>query len=69
MAAASREMRRIGIRLVDARPGHTETELSKHPIAGVAPAFPPGLSPEHVVSRIVAGIENDERDLPSGAFA
>jgi short-subunit dehydrogenase len=69
MAAASREMRRMGIRLVDARPGHTETELSKHPIAGVAPAFPPGMSPDHVVSRIVAAIENDERDLPSGAFA
>jgi short-subunit dehydrogenase len=69
MAAASREMRRMGIRLVDARPGHTETELSKHPIAGVAPAFPPGMSPDYVVSRIIAAIENDERDLPSGAFA
>ena len=69
MAAASREMRRAGIRLLDARPGHTETELSKHPLAGVAPAFPAGMSPEHVVSRIVAAIENDERDLPSGAFA
>ncbi len=69
MAAASREMRRMGVRLLDARPGHTETELSKHPIAGVAPAFPPGMTPEHVVTRIVTAIENDERDLPSGAFA
>ena len=69
IAAASREMRRVGVRLLDARPGHTETELSKHPLAGVAPAFPAGMSPEHVVSRIVAAIENDERDLPSGAFA
>jgi cyclic-di-GMP-binding biofilm dispersal mediator protein len=69
MAAASREMRRQGIRLLDARPGHTETELSKHPLAGTAPAFPQGMAPEHVVSRIIAAIENDERDLPSGAFA
>ena len=69
VTAASREMRRAGIRLLDARPGHTETELSKHPLAGSAPAFPPGMTPEHVVSRIIAAIENDERDLPSGAFA
>jgi short-subunit dehydrogenase len=69
MAVASREMRRLGVRLVDARPGHTETQLSAHPLAGVAPAFPPGMTPEHVVSRVVAAIENDERDLPSGAFS
>ena len=69
MAAASREMRRLGIRLLDARPGHTETELSKHPLAGVAPAFPPGMTPEHVASRIVEAIVSDEKDLPSGAFA
>lgn len=69
MTAASREMRRLGIRLLDARPGHTETELSKHPLAGVAPAFPAGMTPEHVASRIVEAIVSDEKDLPSGAFA
>jgi len=69
MAAASREMRRAGVRLLDARPGHTETKLSQHPIAGVAPAFPPGMTPEHVVARIIAAIDNDERDLPAAAFA
>lgn len=69
IAAASREMRRAGIRLLDARPGHTETELSTHPLAGSTPAFPPGMTPQHVVTRIIHGIENDERDLPSGAFS
>jgi short-subunit dehydrogenase len=69
MAAASREMRRQGIRLLDARPGHTETALSQHPLSGTAPAFPAGMTPEHVANRIIAAIENDERDLPSGAFA
>lgn len=67
-SAAGREMRRFGIRLVDARPGHTETELSKHPLAGQAPAFPPGFPPRDVASRIIEGIENDEKDLPSTAF-
>lgn len=68
-SAAGREMRRIGVRLLDARPGHTETELSKHPVAGQPPAFPKGLDPKAVAERIVSGIENDDRDLPSTAFA
>ena len=66
--AAGRELRRSGIRLLDARPGHTETELSKHPLAGVAPAFPQGLSPDAVATRLVEAIVNDEKDLPSSSF-
>jgi NAD(P)-dependent dehydrogenase (short-subunit alcohol dehydrogenase family) len=69
VSAASRELRRAGIRLLDARPGHTETDLSRHPIAGTAPAFPPGLDPVTVASRIVQAIVSDEKDLPSSAFA
>lgn len=67
--AATRELRRSSIRLLDARPGHTQTPLSRHPIAGTAPAFPPGLDPEAVAARIVAAIVTGERDLPSAAFA
>ena len=67
--AAGRELRRQGIRLIDARPGHTETALSKHPLAGTAPAFPAGLSPRAVATRIVEALEGDEKDLPSSSFA
>ena len=67
-SAAGRELRKVGIRLLDARPGHTETELSRHPVAGVAPAFASGLSPRAVAERIVHGIEHDERDLPAAVF-
>lgn len=67
--AASRELRRSGIRLVDARPGHVETRLSQHPIAGETPTFPPGLDPDAVARRVVTAIVDGERDLPSGAFA
>lgn len=67
--AATRELRKSGIRIIDARPGHVETELSKHPIAGEAPTFPQGLDPEVVAARIVRAITDDERDLPSTAFA
>lgn len=66
--ATQRELRRGGIRVVDARPGHTETELSKHPLSGTPPVFPAGLSPQAVTTRLVEAIENEEKDLPSGSF-
>lgn len=66
--ALARELRREGIRVIDARPGHTETGLATRAIAGVAPTFPQGMLPEAVASRIVAAIVNDEKDLPSSAF-
>jgi cyclic-di-GMP-binding biofilm dispersal mediator protein len=66
--AAARELRRAGIRWIDARPGHTETGLASRAIFGVAPAFGAGLQPAAVVQRIIAAIENDEKDLPSSAF-
>ena len=67
--AAGRELRRSGIRILDARPGHTETELSAHPIAGEAPRLPAGHSPALVARRIVDAILADEADLPSSAFS
>jgi short-subunit dehydrogenase len=69
VAAAGREVRREGIRLIDARPGHTETALSTHPLAGTAPALPAGLDPVAVAERIVRAIVTAERDLPSTAFS
>jgi NAD(P)-dependent dehydrogenase (short-subunit alcohol dehydrogenase family) len=68
MTAASREYRRDGIRLIDARPSHTETGLAGHPIAGIAPAFPRGLDPKAVAAAIVAAIADGTKDLPSSAF-
>ena len=68
-SAAGRELRRVGIRIIDARPGHTETALSSHPISGNAPPLPVGLDPVAVCTRIVRGIVDGERDLPSTAFA
>jgi cyclic-di-GMP-binding biofilm dispersal mediator protein len=66
--AISRELRRDGIRVIDARPGHTETGLAGRAIAGVAPVFPQGMSIDQVSDRIVKAITEDEKDLPSGAF-
>jgi len=68
MVAAGRENRRAGIRLLDARPGHTETGLVTRAIAGTAPAFPSGHDADHVADVIVDAIASGARDLPSSAF-
>ena len=66
--AAGRELRRSGIRLIDARPPHTETGLADRPLAGAAPRLPQGLEPQAVAARVIEAIKQDERDLPSTAF-
>lgn len=66
--AAGRELRRSGIRMLDARPGHTETSLAAHAIEGTAPAFGAGLDPDAVADRIVRAILDGEKDLPADAF-
>lgn len=67
-SAISRELRRDGIRVMDARPGHTETGLAGRAIGGTAPAFPTGMTADHVADRLIKGILEDEKDLPSSAF-
>jgi cyclic-di-GMP-binding biofilm dispersal mediator protein len=67
--ALGREARRSGVRVIDARPPHTETGLATRAIAGTAPNFPQGLSPISVAQRIVSAIASGEIDLPSSAFS
>jgi len=66
--ALGREARRSGIRVIDARPPHTETGLASRAIAGTPPKFPAGLDPVQVARRIVQAIADGETDLSSGAF-
>jgi cyclic-di-GMP-binding biofilm dispersal mediator protein len=66
--ALTRELRRIGITVMDARPPHTETGLVGRAIAGEAPRLPVGASPDVVAKRIVAGIISGERILESDSF-
>ena len=66
--AAARELRRSGIRWIDARPGHTETGLAGRAIHGDAPAFGVGMNPQDVADRIVLAIQSGEKDLPSSSF-
>lgn len=68
LQAAGREWRRSGIRVISARPGHTETGLADRAIAGTAPKFPQGKTATEVAQRIVRSIAEDEKELPSTAF-
>jgi len=68
--ALARELRRSGVRVLDARPPHTETGLATRPIAGTAPRLPTGLAADQVASVIVDALDADEwkTQLPSTAF-
>jgi NAD(P)-dependent dehydrogenase (short-subunit alcohol dehydrogenase family) len=66
--ALSRELRRAGIQVCDVRPPHTETGLAQRPLAGEAPALPPGLSPAVVARRVIDAIVAGSTELPSGGF-
>ena len=67
--ALTREARRSGVRVIDARPPHTETGLSSRAIAGDPPKMPVGLDPMKVAQRIVQAIADGETDLPSTVFS
>jgi NAD(P)-dependent dehydrogenase (short-subunit alcohol dehydrogenase family) len=66
--AAAKELKKLGIRWLDARPGHTESGLAGRAIFGTAPNFGTGMQVTHVVSRIIRAINSDEKDLPSNSF-
>ena len=69
LTAAGREVRRSGIRVLDAHPGHVETGLAARPLFGTAPRFPHGHEPAAVADRLVRAIVDGETSLPPGAFA
>ena len=66
--ALGREARRAKIRVLDARPPHTETGLATRPISGAAPRMSVGLAPAFVAVVICDAIEQGTTDLPSTAF-
>lgn len=63
------ESRRPAVRIIDARPGHTETGLADRAVFGTAPRMPEGMTPGHVADVIVGAITDSATDLPSTAFA
>lgn len=68
LSSIALEWRRDKIQITEARPGHTETGLATRALFGQAPAFPQGMTPEHVVDVLLAGIESGTALLSSDAF-
>jgi len=66
--ALAREARRSGIRVINARPPHTETGMADRAIEGTAPSIAQGIAPERVAEVICDAIEQGTTDLPSTAF-
>ena len=69
LAGARLDLRRAGIRVLDARPGHTETGLADRAIFGTAPRFAQGYPPHAVADRIMQALETDATEVPSSAFS
>jgi cyclic-di-GMP-binding biofilm dispersal mediator protein len=68
-AALASELRRRRIRVLDARPPHTETGLVDRAIEGATPRLPTGLEPEVVALTICDALEDGRADLPTGSFS
>lgn len=66
--AFAREARREQLRILDARPPHTETDLSRHPVQGTSPKLGKGLDPTAVARTICDAIASGVEDLPASAF-
>lgn len=59
--AFAREVRREGVRVLDARPPHLDTGLETRPIAGQAPSLKAGRPGRLAARRIVGAMEDDSR--------
>ncbi len=57
--ALARELRRSGIRVLDARPPHLATGLADRPLAGIAPRLGPGRDPASAAAAIVDALSSD----------
>jgi len=66
--ALAREGRRVDVRVIDARPPHTETGLGARAIAGTAPRLGAGIPPIRVARAVCDALEQGSEDLPSSAF-
>jgi short-subunit dehydrogenase len=69
LKALRTETRRPAVRVLDARPGHTETGLAERAVFGTAPRMPAGMEPWHVADVIVRAMDGDAREIPSADFA
>ena len=66
-AALAIELRRVGVRVLDVRPPHTETGLAGRPLHGQAPRLPRGLDPAHVARAVADALADPRRTALSAS--
>ena len=59
LAAVRREARTAGVRVLELRPGHTDTGFADRPVAGSAPPMPAGADVDTVVAAMVDAMAAD----------
>ncbi len=65
-AALARELRRVGVRVLDVRPPHTNTGLHERPLHGSPPRLSQGLDPQEV-ARVIADALGEPKRLQLAA--
>jgi len=68
LSTIATEWRRDKVQILDARPGHTETGLASRAVFGTAPAFPQGMTPEHVIDVIFSSLAEGKGIVGSSEF-
>ena len=68
MTSLAMELRRKKVLVLDAKPGHTETGLAGRAVFGQAPAFPQGMTADHVVTTILNAVREGKASLSSSDF-
>lgn len=68
LSSLAMELRRKKVLVLDAKPGHTETGLATRAVFGQAPAFPQGMTAEHVVKTIMNAVREGKATLSSSDF-
>ncbi|WP_299447952.1 SDR family oxidoreductase [uncultured Phycicoccus sp.] len=66
--ALTRELRRVGVDVLDVRPPHTETGLAGRALAGEAPRLAEGLDPQVVADAVLDAVEAGRGELSSSDF-
>ena len=65
-SALARELRRVGVRVLDVRPPHTNTGLHERPLHGSPPRLSEGLDPQEV-ARVIADALGEPKRLQLAA--
>ena len=60
-AALAWELRRVGVRVLDVRPPHTNTGLHERPLHGSTPRLSGGLDPDAVARTIADALDEPKR--------